>query len=80
MGQNSDRGSVIPPVKAFENAIFGPRTLGRTWGTRSIPSDFAMTRTPPGLGVVRLPTLCHPACPGLPRNQGSRVGGEAQVL
>jgi hypothetical protein len=56
MGQNPDRGSVIPQVKAFENTIFGPRTphgrpgqVGRTWGTRSIPSDFAMTQSPPGL-------------------------------
>jgi hypothetical protein len=46
MGQNPDRGSVIPQVKAFENTIFGPRTLVRTWGTRPIPSDFAMTLIP----------------------------------
>ena len=45
-GQNPDHGSVIPHVKAFENTIFGPRTLVRTWGTRPIPSDFAMTHTP----------------------------------
>jgi hypothetical protein len=24
--------------------VFGPRTLRRTWGTRPIPSDLAMTR------------------------------------
>jgi hypothetical protein len=46
MGQNPDRGSVIPHVKAFENTIFGPRTLVRTWGTRLVLSGFAMTDTP----------------------------------
>jgi hypothetical protein len=49
MGQNPDRGSLIPQVRAFENTIFGPRTLVRTWGTRPIPSNFAMTQTPQGL-------------------------------
>jgi hypothetical protein len=49
LGENPDRGSVTPPVKAFENTIFGPRTLVRTWGTRPIPSDFAMTHAPSGL-------------------------------
>ena len=32
--------------------VFGPGTLWRTWGTRPIPSDFAMTQTPPGLQAV----------------------------
>ena len=31
--------------------VFGPGTLWRTWGTRPIPSEFAMRQTPVGLGA-----------------------------
>jgi hypothetical protein len=55
MGQNAGRSSVIPQVKAFENTIFGPRTLGRTWGTRPTPSNFSMTQTPKGLALAPKP-------------------------
>ena len=31
--------------------VFSPGTLGRTWGTRPIPSDLAMLLTPAGLNA-----------------------------
>jgi hypothetical protein len=60
-GQNPDGSSVIPQVKAFENTIFGPRTLGRTWG-------FAMTQTRSGL-IAIYPDSCFvfgKCCPSRP--------------
>jgi hypothetical protein len=44
---SSPRDLFVDPAKAIVGAspiVFGPRTLGRTWGTRPIPSDPAMTR------------------------------------
>jgi hypothetical protein len=50
-GQNPDGSSVIPQVKAFENTIFGPRTLGRTWGTR--PDSFELCYDTDSFGTDR---------------------------
>jgi hypothetical protein len=50
-GQNPDGSSVIPQVKAFENTIFGPRTLGQTWGTR--PDSFELCYDTDSFGTDR---------------------------
>jgi hypothetical protein len=36
-------------IVGLRPVVFGPGTLWRTWGTRPIPSDLALTQTPQGL-------------------------------
>jgi hypothetical protein len=51
--------SLARAVKAFEESVFGPCTLGRTWGTRPEPKTLVGRSNPPmivdpiGTGIRR---------------------------
>jgi hypothetical protein len=47
--ESRTRGRVQGSVQEIRDIVFGPGTLERTWGTRPVPSDLAMTHTPSGL-------------------------------
>jgi hypothetical protein len=60
--QKSGRGGYAP-------VVLGPRTLGRTWGTRPIPSDLVVTRPVSFDLVARWTTLTPWPSPSWPATQ-----------
>ncbi len=49
--KNAPRARIVAHgVKAFEKSVFGPCTLGRTWGTRPEPLTVVRREDPPAYG------------------------------